>query len=71
LLSGLHQRGGFGHGSFMNDLWGVVVDIVSVGFILWVVSGLYMWWHLKQARKWGFVALGSGCAVFALFLFLL
>ena len=71
LLSGLHQRGGFGHGSFMNDLWGVVVDVVAVGFVLWVVSGLYMWWHLKQTRKWGLFALGCGCAVFGVFLILL
>lgn len=70
-FSGLHQRGGFGHGSFMNDLWAVVVDVVALGFVLWCVSGLYMWWHLKQTRKWGFVALGSGFVAFCLFVVLL
>jgi hypothetical protein len=71
LLSGLHQRGGFAQGSFLNSAWAVVVDFVALGFILWVASGLYMWWHLKQTRKWGFVALGSGCVLFVLFLFVL
>lgn len=70
-LKGMHERGGFGHGSFLNDLWAVVVDVVALGFVLWVVSGVYMWWQLKQTRKWGAVALGCGVVSFGLFLFVL
>ena len=70
-LTGLHQRGGFGHGGFFNDMWGVVVDLVGLGFVLWAVSGLYMWWQLKQVRKWGAVALGCGVVSFMIFLMVL
>jgi hypothetical protein len=71
LLKGLHERGGFGHGGFLNDLWAVVVDCVALGFVLWSVSGLYMWWQLKRIRKWGGLALGSGVVCFVGFLFFL
>ena len=71
LLKGMHERGGFGHGIFLNNMWAVVVDFVALGFVLWSVSGLYMWWQLKRYRKWGFVALGSGFVTFAGFLFFL
>lgn len=68
LLTGLHQRGGFGHGSVLNDFWAIVVDLVAIGFVLWVASGLYMWWHLKQTRRWGLAALLSGLLSFTAFI---
>jgi hypothetical protein len=68
LLTGLHQRGGFAQGSFLNDLWSVGVDLVALGFVLWVASGIYMWWHVPRARKWGLIALASGCVLFVVFL---
>jgi hypothetical protein len=67
-LTGFHARGGFQHENFMNDAWAVIVDIVCVGFLVWVGSGLYMWWHLKKQRNWGWLALGSGVASFIIFL---
>ncbi len=70
-LKGLHERGGFGHGIFLNNIWAVVVDIVALGFVLWSVSGIYMWWQLKRNRKWGMVAIGSGLVTFVGFLFFL
>jgi len=33
-----------------------------------VLSGVYMWWHLKRLRFWGTVALGGGIASFAIFM---
>ena len=35
---------------------------------LWVASGLYMWWQLKQTRHWGFIALVSGIVSFIAFI---
>jgi len=67
-LTGLHARGGFEQDGWLQDSWGVIVDIVCVGFLVWVASGLIMWWQLKGHRTWGYVALGSGVAAFALFL---
>ena len=59
VLTGMHARGGFEHGSLLGNAWAIVVDLVSVGMLLWIVSGLIMWWDLRQTRGWGFVALGS------------
>jgi hypothetical protein len=52
-LTGLHARGGFRHGGFLNNAWAVVVDVVAAGFLLWVGTGLYMWWRLPRHRGWG------------------
>jgi hypothetical protein len=52
----------------LNDAWGVVVDIVCIGILLWIASGLYMWWKLPKTRAWGYAALGGGLLCFAIFL---
>lgn len=70
-LTGWHARGGYRQDDTLNTLWSVVVDLVSIGFVLWVASGIYMWWLLKSTRTWGFVALGSGFFIFFIFLFTL
>ena len=67
-LTGMHARGGFQHDDFLNDAWAVVVDIVCIGFLVWIASGLYMWWHIPRHRAWGWLALGTGVATFAIFL---
>lgn len=64
----MHIRSGFGQESILNDLWALIVDIVNVGFILWIATGLYMWWLLPAQRRWGFVALGGGILTFTWFL---
>lgn len=64
----LHARGGYHHDSFLNDTWAFIVDLVSIGFVLWVTSGIIMWWQLKQARLWGGLALGGGILSFVIFL---
>lgn len=78
-LTGFHGRGGFEHEGFLLDLWGVMVDVVVAAMLLWVLSGLVMWWKLPGGapvevagrRAWGWVALLSGVASFAAFLVLL
>jgi hypothetical protein len=67
-LTGMHARGGFEDGRFFPIAWAVVIDLVCLGFLVWVASGLYMWWSLPGLRKWGWVALAGGLASFALFL---
>ena len=65
-LSGMHTRGGYDMGSFWDSVWAVFVDIVSVGLILWIASGIYMWWGVPSTRRWGWLALGSGTLCFAI-----
>lgn len=67
LLQRIHTRGGF-EGSALNKVWGMIVDLVQIMMMLWIVSGLYMWWSLRQLRAWGCLALGAGMASFTFFM---
>jgi hypothetical protein len=67
-LTGMHARGGFEDGRFFPFAWGVMVDLVCLGFLTWIASGLYMWWSLPSLRRWGWIALAGGFASFAFFL---
>jgi hypothetical protein len=66
-LTGMHARGGFEQEGILARSWSVVVDIVSVAMIVWVASGLYMWWGLRRHRAWGIVVLLGGALSFTLF----
>lgn len=67
-LTGMHARGGFEQEGWLTKAWGVVVDVVVVGMMWWVVSGLIMWWKLPGKRRWGWVALGLGVGSWAAFM---
>ena len=64
-LSGMHTRGGYDMGGFWDSVWAVFVDAASIGLILWIASGIYMWWGLPSTRGWGWIALGAGAICFA------
>ena len=66
-LTGMHARGGFEQEGLLQHSWSVVVDIVSVAMIVWVASGLYMWWELPGHRRWGWLAILAGTASFLCF----
>ena len=57
-LTGLHARGGFEQEGLLQNSWSVVVDLVSLGMLVWIASGIYMWWNLRPVRRWGWLALG-------------
>ncbi len=65
-LTGLHTRGGYALEGFWDSMWAVFVDLVSVGLLLWIVSGLIMWWKLPGTgpRQWGWLALAGGAVCF-------
>ena len=66
-LTGMHARGGFADDRPLVRSWSVIVDLVCVAMILWVATGLYMWWGLRGHRRWGWLAIAAGTATFALF----
>jgi hypothetical protein len=70
-LTGMHSRGGFDQEGWLQDAWGVVVDLVQVAIVVWVASGILMWWPLRAHRRWGALAIGAGVLSFALFVALL
>ncbi|MEO5741731.1 MAG: hypothetical protein ABIS29_14170 [Vicinamibacterales bacterium] len=63
-LSGMHTRGGYDMDGLWDSVWAVFVDAVCVGLILWIASGVYMWWGLPSTRRWGWTALGAGVVCF-------
>lgn len=64
-LSGMHTRGGYDMDGAWDSVWAVFVDIVSVGLLVWIASGIYMWWGVPATRRWGWLALGAGVVCFA------
>lgn len=68
VLTGMHARAGYQHDGLLNDTWAVMVDLVCVGFLLWVATGIYIWWQLPGMRKWGALGLVAGLLSFSAFL---
>ena len=67
-LTGMHARGGFEQEGFLEKAWGVMVDLSCLGMLLWIFSGVYMWWSLPGLRAWGWLAFLGGIASYALFM---
>jgi len=67
-VRGLHFRGGYQQDLFLDDLWALILDLVCITFVVWVASGIYMWWKFRQLRFWGAVALVTGLLSFGWFL---
>jgi hypothetical protein len=66
-LTGMHARGGFEQDGLLQNSWSVVVDLISLGMIVWVASGLYMWWGIPGHRRWGALAIVAGATSFLVF----
>jgi hypothetical protein len=64
-LTSMHARNGYELDSFWDTVWAVLVDVTCVAFLVWIASGLVMWWMLPGSRSWGWVALGAGALTFA------
>jgi len=60
LLARLHERTGYGQGGPLNNLWALMVDVYCVTTLVWIATGLYLWWKLSVTRRWGWLALGGG-----------
>ncbi|HXJ56452.1 MAG TPA: PepSY domain-containing protein [Verrucomicrobiae bacterium] len=67
----MHFRGGYGQPTFWDKFWGFLVDLACVTIIIWIASGLIMWWRLPRLRAWGAIALGSGILSFLLLIWTL
>jgi hypothetical protein len=65
-VTSLHTRGGYTLGGFWDSVWAFFVDLSSVGLLLWILSGLIMWWKIPGTgpRRWGWLALGGGAVCF-------
>jgi hypothetical protein len=68
LLERFHRRRGYATGYGLDTAWAVTVDAAIAAMIVWVLSGLWMWWEMKVTRVAGLAALASGAGLFALYL---
>lgn len=68
LLERFHRRRGYATGYALDTAWAVSVDLVIAAMVLWVVSGLWMWWEMKLTRPIGALALATGVGLFAFYL---
>jgi hypothetical protein len=66
-LTGMHARGGFEQEGLLQNSWSVIVDVVCLAIVLWIASGVYMWWGLPGSRRWGLLAIVAGCVSFVVF----
>ena len=51
----MHTRAGFYLGSFGNIVWEAMVDVLSVSLLIWIATGVYMWWQISASRWWGWL----------------
>ena len=56
---------------FMTKLWSFFMDAVSVGFIVLVLSGIYIWYRQERKKLLGSLVLGSGVLLCVFFIFVL
>jgi hypothetical protein len=66
-LTGMHARGGFEQEGLLVRSWSVVVDLVCLAIVVWIASGLYMWWGLPGSRRWGWLTIAAGAVSFVIF----
>jgi len=71
LLERFHRRRGYATGYGLDTAWAVSVDVVIVGMVFWVLSGLWMWWEMKVTRGYGAGALVGGLGLFGMYLLML
>jgi hypothetical protein len=69
-LTRLHARVGYESSAGALKLWAIAVDLSVVATIVWIISGMWMWWELKVTHRLGAVFLGSGVVLFAAFVLL-
>ena len=68
LLERFHRRRGYATGYALDTAWAVSVDVVIVAMVIWVLSGLWMWWEMKVTRALGAAAALGGAGLFAFYL---
>jgi hypothetical protein len=66
-LTGMHARGGFEQEGFLQNSWSVLVDVVCLAMLVWIASGLYMWWGVRGHRLWGWWTMAAGVLTFVFF----
>ena len=70
-LERMHRRRGFQDPYVVEDTWAFSVDLTVLTLVFWGLSGIWLWWGIRQTRVWGAISLAFGIALFATFLALI
>ncbi|HAV61016.1 MAG TPA: hypothetical protein DCY13_01455 [Verrucomicrobiales bacterium] len=68
LMVRMHFRAGYGQPGFLNDLWAVAVDLYCITSLVWVATGLYLWWKISSVRRAGWLTIAAGALTFVILL---
>ncbi len=68
LLERFHRRRGYATGYRLDTAWAISVDLVIAAMVIWVLSGLWMWWQMSATRWAGASALVGGAGLFVFYL---
>lgn len=58
LLMRLHTAHGYAGGA-ARVIWAIVVDAMAAAMVLWALSGIFMWWQKRSARRSGGIVLAG------------
>ncbi len=64
----MHFRTGYGQPGFLNNLWPLAVDLYCLTSLIWVATGLYLWWKIPIVRRAGWLAIAGGLLAFIILL---
>lgn len=70
-LERMHRRRGFQDPYAVEDTWAFSVDLTVITLVFWGLSGIWLWWGIRQTRLPGALCLGFGVILFATFLALI
>lgn len=66
MLTGLHKRHALQPWAGPETGWAIIVDLMALAMITWAVTGLVMWWTIKNQRRTGAVVLACSVTAAAL-----
>jgi len=67
-LTKFHWIGGYQQSRIIHDIFALMIDLTCLGLIVWIITGLVMWWQNPAVRNWGIVAIASGWLSFIVFM---
>lgn len=68
LLIRLHFRVGYNEGGALATIWPVFVDLFCITMLIWIITGLILWWKVRESRRPGWVAILAGLVMIAVLL---
>jgi hypothetical protein len=60
VLLRLHFRVGYEDGGPLATIWPIFVDLFCATMLIWIITGLILWWKVRVSRNWGWAAIGGG-----------